>query len=128
MLKAMGTYCFVIVFCFSFLQQRTAEIFLRHGTDVKLLDGQSFFSTGTGTGLPLSPDFIFSIEPGDEEVSIDELASDFDGDGSLGYTVPDRAFVFSIEKASFSNFISRIGNRKQVSMLILHHSWKSFLS
>ncbi len=122
-------YCFVIAFVISLLGQCGAGMWLvNHQLDERSSE-KSYLYDRSDYALHLLLNFPIDTEPEGEgnEVTKDSGA-DQDRDNWLGNSAPGCIFRYSVAKTSSSNFISGIKNRRPVSLVILYHSWKSFLS
>ena len=126
-LEAIDKYCLVAFFCISFLGQYPAALFLSHSPDNKLSEGKSLVCDGSRAGLDLPLTFLFGIEPDDNDAVKDDPIANREHGSWLLDSLPANDSRYCIEKASFLNFISSIENRRPVSLIILHHCWKSFL-
>lgn len=118
-------YCFAVLFSLSLLGQYSLELFAQQQhTDAVSGKHLAFSKPVNDAQVPL--DFPCGTEP-------DQLEMPEDGPESQSRDVwelsalPLSALWQTNEQSSFFHFVSHIENCETVSLIILHHSWKSFL-
>lgn len=125
-LDAFYKYCFAVIFSLSLVGEYSLSLFLSHHKAPAAAGKQIALSTpADNSDFPLEfpkgtePDQLEMPEDGPEAQSHDVCVLSAVLEGTLH---------FSTQKSSFLNFTSYIENREPVSLIVLHHSWKSFLS
>jgi hypothetical protein len=128
LLDTLYKYCFVIAFSVSLLGQYVLDLSQAGARYVDATHAKSSISDGSGLVSHHSLDFPFDAEPENSEEIDEDFPADQHHDVQLWNAMLAHIFRNSVAKSSFANFSSHIANRKTVSLVILHHSWKSFLS
>ena len=126
---ALYRYCLAAIFCLSFFGQFSLYVLLNNGQQVTVHEKISFSDPAHQAahnpfGQP------FALEPNSSEELENEPDAGSDPVQSLGlFSIRHEEHVrCSTEKSSCSSYLSSLQTRKTVSLIILYHSWKSFLS
>lgn len=127
LLSTFGKRFYVLLFCLSLLSQYAYAVSLSSGFTTSPVKGKVQVSLPDSHQKVANPfDSPLITEPDGED---SETGSDSDCGNDLLFvrSLQAESRTADIQKSSLSNFVSLILNREPVSLLILHHSWKSFL-
>lgn len=126
--KAFAPFSLLLTSCFILFGQFAYAYALRSDRSFHQPDAKALVSPHAAPFFDAPLYFADAAEQDDYEFSEDEFLSGSGRDFSAEYSVADQASRFVVDKISFLNFISGLEKRKPVPLVILHHSWKSFLS
>ena len=131
-LKGVLGWCFAVFFSFFFLLTQISQFAncqieeWETGGNSTVLSNASFVAGDHQPGrLPLGT----GQSPVEPKSADESEYNDFDDDSDNlnSNQFPEKKFILNSVKCLLSNLLHSIENRSKVSLIILHHSWKSFL-
>lgn len=126
------SYCWVVIFSFLFVSKQFAAFASTHTEECEIREGHAILQCDD-----LSKDshplfhlpFDADSTPLDSEVPDEEPNDNFDDESGKACwnQSTEGSFDINSQRSLFLQLLRSIQNRHTVSLIILHHSWKSFL-